>query len=93
MARVNITIDLPDDIEQQARDAGLFTNEKIFDLIEAELERRSSWNRLFGMMKQLQAATEADFGDMTEGEFIDMVNEIVHEVRVQPQPNAQGEKA
>lgn len=81
MTRVNLTLELPEDMEEQARAAGLLTSEKIFGLIEAELERQASWNRLFGMMKELQAATEEDFGHLSEDEFVDMVNDIVHEIR------------
>jgi hypothetical protein len=83
MTRVNLTLDLPESIEEKARAAGLLTSEKIFGLIEAELERQDSWNRLFGIMKELQAATEADFGHLSEDEFVDMVNDIVHDIRAE----------
>ena len=83
MTRVNLTLDLPENIEEKARAAGLLTSEKVFGLIEAELERQASWDRLFGMMKELQAVSEADFGDLSEDEFVGMVNDIVHDIRAE----------
>lgn len=40
MSNVTLTIELPYDIEEKARAAGLLTSEKLIELIEAELERK-----------------------------------------------------
>jgi len=81
MSRIILSIDMPEMLEEQARAAGLLSEERVIALIAAELARQTSWNRLFGTMKQLQSASESDFGHMSETEFIDMVNDIVHEIR------------
>lgn len=84
---VLIDIQLSEELAEKARNAGLLTSEKIAELLEAELlrQRQEAAERMFKIMDELQAATREEFGHMTEDEFMEMVNEIVHEVRAEQQ--------
>lgn len=54
---MNITIELPDDLANQAQRFDLLNSEAIASLLKAEVERRrdASWNRLMGKLERLQA--------------------------------------
>jgi len=75
MTLVNLTIEMPENIEQKARAAGLLTSEKVFELIEAELERKreESWKRLQTMMDDISTAFRADYGHLTDDEAMEMI--------------------
>ncbi len=75
MTLVNLTIEMPENIEQKARAAGLLTNEKVFELIEAELERKrkESWKRLQTMMDDISTAFRADYCHLTDEEAMEMI--------------------
>ena len=83
---VIIDIQLPQELADKARAAGLLTSEKIAALLEAELERRrQAAERLLETMDSLREVAREDFGGMTEEEFMRMVNEDVHAVRAAKQ--------
>jgi hypothetical protein len=80
---VMIDIQLPEGLAEKARAAGLLTSEKIAALLEAELarQRQAAAGRLLEATDDLQAAAREDFGDMTEEEFMQMINEDIRAVR------------
>ncbi len=80
---VSISFQLSDELVEQAETSGLLTNEGITELLRAELERKAVRAETEQMMQQLQAAAHAEFGDMTEAEFLAMVNEEVKSVRAE----------
>jgi F0F1-type ATP synthase membrane subunit b/b' len=92
---LNVTLQLPEDVERKAREAGLFTGEKIGELITAEIERqrKEAAARLTMMMEQLQANFRAEYGDLTDEEaqalidqWIDEADdEILHQDNASPQ--------
>ena len=94
MARVNITIDLPDDIEQGARDAGLFNLDLFSSVIEAELKQQlrrfEAGRRLTQMMDVLSEDFRAEYGHLSEEEALEMLAQWGDE---EPQHPAQGEQA
>lgn len=62
MERVNITLNLPGELVEQAKNAGLLTNERIEKLLVGELERQ---RRLKGLLTDLDklAAIEPPISD------------------------------
>lgn len=55
MKRVNITLNLPGELVEQAKNAGLLTNERIEKLLVGELERQRRLNGLFTDLDKLAA--------------------------------------
>ena len=51
---MNITLRLPEELIEQARAAGLLTDEQIAGLIQAELDRRQRRDALFADMESLR---------------------------------------
>jgi hypothetical protein len=54
MNTIGVTLDLPEDLVEKAREAGVLTNEKVAELIEAEIERQSSMRRFQQTVQQLR---------------------------------------
>lgn len=41
MTRVNLTIELPDEVEREARESGLLDAEKLASIIQSEMRRQA----------------------------------------------------
>jgi hypothetical protein len=55
MERVDIIVNLPEELVEQAKSAGLLTNERIEKLLIGELERQRRLNGLFTDLDKLAA--------------------------------------
>lgn len=53
---VQILLNLPEELAEQAAAAGILEDDKMRALISAEVERQAKINRLFESMKKLQQA-------------------------------------
>jgi hypothetical protein len=78
---VMIAFELPEALAEQARAAGLLTDQAVREMLEAELKRRQAWDRLFDIAEQIRTAAAPDFAGMTEEEVMDIINEEVRAVR------------
>ena len=80
---LQIQLQLSDDTEQKARESGLLTAEKISALIEAEVQRqrKEAWARLQEMLEPVQADFRAEYSDLNDDAFMEMVQGEVLEVR------------
>ncbi len=78
---LNVTLQLSEDVERKAREAGLFTGEKIGELIEAEIERqrKEAAARLTAITNQLQANFRAEYGDLTDEEAQALIDQWIDE--------------
>jgi F0F1-type ATP synthase membrane subunit b/b' len=78
---LNVTLQLPEDIERKAREAGLFTGERIGELITAEIERqrREAAARLTDTMDKIHAHMRAKYGDLTDNEAQAMIDQWIIE--------------
>ncbi len=60
MSNIEITISLPEELVKQARESGMLTNEKIAELLQLELDRRTERQKhlhaLLNTADQLAAA-------------------------------------
>jgi len=54
---MDITLNLPEDLINRARAAGLLTDERIAELIQAELDRQRSKAEFFTDVQRLRAQT------------------------------------
>jgi len=92
MTLVNLTIEMPENVEEKARAAGLLTGEKIFELIEAELKRKrqEAGERLTKMMDEISTAFRADYGHLTDEEAMEMIaqwgDEAVNDAQTSDEP-------
>lgn len=78
---LNVKLQLSEDVERKAREAGLFTGEKIGELITAEIERQrqEAAARLTVMMDQLQANFRAEYADLTDEEAQALIDQWIDE--------------
>jgi hypothetical protein len=55
MDRVSVTLDLPENVVEQAREAGLLTSERLERLLLVELDRQKRITRFFDTLDRLSA--------------------------------------
>ena len=86
---VMIQLQLPDDLEEKARAAGLLTSEKIVELIEAELERQRQAGAADALhiMDELSANLRAEYAHLSEEEALDMLDQWIDEARAERSGN------
>jgi len=79
---VMITIQLPQAIEDKARELGILTEEKIARLIEAEIERQreEAIVELRKTMALLSADFRTEYGHLSEEEALAMIDQWIDEV-------------
>lgn len=80
---VMTNLQLPEDIEEKARAAGLLTSEKIAESIEAELnrQREEAWQNLSQTMDQISANFRAEYPDLTDEDAQAMIDQWIREAR------------
>ena len=76
-----ITLNLPLELVERAREQGLLNSERIAALLEAEIERLNRWRSLDKSLEPVREAFRAEHANMSEDEMMAMLNELVHEVR------------
>jgi len=78
---LNVRLQLPEDVERKAREAGLFTGEKIGELIEAEVrrQRQEAWERLQAKLAPVQAAFREEYGHLSDDEVQAMIDQWIDE--------------
>lgn len=57
MSAIAITLELPESLVTQAQAAGILTNQRVAELLTAELERQARVDRYFDMVDRLSAVT------------------------------------
>jgi len=82
---VTIILELDQDVERKARDAGLLSSETITAWIEAELERKrqTAAERIMNVMDEASASFRARYPDMTEAAYMEMLNDETSPIREQ----------
>ncbi len=78
---VTIRLDLPQEIEEEARSLGLLTSEKITEMIEAEVQRQrnGAWTRLQATLAPVQAAFRSEYGHLSDDEAQAMIDAWIQE--------------
>jgi hypothetical protein len=80
---VQVTVNLPEALVEEARAAGILSNERIAALLEMELRREAAWERLNAAAAQAREAAAADFGALSEDEVMQLVDEEIHLMRAE----------
>lgn len=80
---VTVNIQLPDELKQEAETLGLLSDDKIAEIIRDALqrERLAVWQETQKTLEPVQAAFRAAYSDLDDEGFMNMVQEIVQEVR------------
>jgi hypothetical protein len=87
MSDVQITVSIPEELVERARAEGILNDRRIAQLLEAEVERIERWHALDQALEPAREAFRSEHPNMTEHEVIDMINDIVHEVRSEQAEN------
>ncbi|MBL8132013.1 MAG: hypothetical protein JNL42_09155 [Anaerolineae bacterium] len=84
---LKLRLQLSEDVVQKARESGLLTDEKIGELITAEVERRRSEAaaRLRDTMDQLSALMREEYGDLSEEEAQALLSQWLSETDDAPE--------
>lgn len=80
---VQITVDLPEALAEEARAAGILSNERIAALLEMELRRAAAWERLNAAAATVREAAEADLGSLSDDEVMQLVDEEIDLMRAE----------
>ena len=83
---LNIKLQLSEDVARKAREAGLFTGEKIGELIEAEVrrQRREVWERLEAKLAGIQVDFREEYGNLSDDEVQTMIDQWIGEADATP---------
>lgn len=78
---VTINVRLPDELTEQARSLGLLTDEKLAEMIRAEIwrKRQAAWTELKEMLEPVQMDFRAEFGTLDEDEAQAMIDQWIEE--------------
>jgi hypothetical protein len=80
---VQITVELPETLAEEARAAGILSNERIAALLEMELRRENAWNRLNAAAAQVRQSAAPDLGALSEEEIMQLVDEEIDLMRAE----------
>jgi hypothetical protein len=78
---IRLTFELPAALVEQARAAGILSNERIAALLKMELARQAAWERLNTAAAVIREAAKAEYGDLSEEDVLRLVNEEIHTTR------------
>jgi hypothetical protein len=78
---VSITLDIPEDLFERAKVQGLISNERIAQLLEAEMSRLEVWQRIEQDFVPARESFRAEYAELSEDEVMQMLTDVVHEVR------------
>lgn len=81
MSVVELTIRLPQELADQARQFDLLRDERIAALPEREILREEAWKRLETMADMVRTAAAEKYGDLSDDEVMDLVNEEIKIMR------------
>ena len=83
MSSADVTLSLPTELIERARQQGILTDQRVAMLLEAEIERIERWHALDQSLEPVREAFRKEYGHLTEDEVMDMINDVVHEVRAE----------
>lgn len=69
MNRIDVTLNLPQELVEQARSAGLLTDDEVERWLIAELERQGRLNRFFNTLDQLSSLEPSITPDEIDAEI------------------------
>lgn len=83
MALVELIIRIPQALADEARQYDLLREERIAALLEREIRREEAWQRLGEMAARVRESAAATYGELSEDEVMDLVNEEIKLMRAE----------
>ena len=81
MNNIDVTLHLPEDLVTRAKAQGVLSDERIAAFLQAELARIETWKTLDQTLDPIREDFRADHPDMTEDDVLELMSDIVREVR------------
>ncbi len=91
MAMIDVTLNLPEELVEEAKEYGALTNASIAALLDAEVKRLKSRRDFQKNLEGLHAASREHFGDLSEDEIMGLIDAEVKEVRAERRKRQQDE--
>lgn len=88
MAVVEITIKLPQALADEAQSLDLLRDERIAALLEREILREEAWQRLNRAANIVRSSASDTYGQLSEDEVMDLVNEEIKVMRAEKRAKA-----
>ncbi len=79
---VQVTVDLPESLVEEARAAGLLNGERLATLLEQELKREAAWEQFSASAADIRAAAD-DLEGLTDDEIMKLVDEEIEQMRAE----------
>lgn len=80
---VNVTVELPQELADEARAAGILNSERIAALLAMELRREAAWERLNSAAALVRETAKAAYGHLSDDEVMQLVDEEIHLMRAE----------
>jgi len=80
---VNLSVELPEELFEEARAAGILNNERIAALLAMELRREAAWVRLSTAAEIVRESAKSEYGDLSDDEVMQLVDEEIHLMRAE----------
>lgn len=81
MSTIDVTLHLPEDLVTRAKAQGVLNSERIAAFLMSELERLETWKTLDQILDPIREDFRADHPDMTEDDVLELMSDMVREVR------------
>jgi post-segregation antitoxin (ccd killing protein) len=82
MMNVQVTVDLPESLVEEARAAGLLNSERIAILLEQELKREAAWEQFSASAAEIRASAE-ELNGLSDDEIMKLVDEEIDQMRAE----------
>jgi roadblock/LC7 domain-containing protein len=83
MTSVTLTVELPKSLVEEARAAGILSDERLAALLEMELRRAAAWERFNAAAAMVREAAASGYGELSEDEVMQLVDEEIHLMRAE----------
>lgn len=80
---VNLTVELPERLFEEASAAGILNSERIAALLSMELRREAAWERLNAAASVIRESANAEYGNLSDDEVMQLVDEEIHLMRAE----------
>jgi post-segregation antitoxin (ccd killing protein) len=77
MTTVSISIELPEELVEKAKNAGILQTQRLIAMIENELRRETAWRYLYQSAQIVRANAQDEYEHLSEDEVMQIVNKEV----------------
>ena len=85
---VQITVDLPEALVEEARAAGILNNERIAAILERELRREESWEQFSMSAASVREAAADDLASLSDDDIMRLVEAEIDQMRSEARDEA-----